>query len=273
MSVNSTPAGNGLTSLTLGDDLGAIVTSWRPRRIAIAGVRFNSGGDDAAAKKAADDAAAVATAKANEGKTPEQIAADKKTADDAAAATKKAEDEAAAKNGKGKEPPATEGKAPDKYELTVPDEAKTAIGDKHIERITAAVETFAKENGLTAEQAQTELDARLDGAATTLGSMRDEWLAETKAHKTYGGEKLEETQQLARRAVDGIFPVGHELREAFIADLNQTGIGNKLTVVAFLASVGKHMGEDNPAFSRSAGKEEPRKKDSDVLFPSSAPKT
>src|SRR5688572_9396285 len=109
-----TPAGNGLTSLTPGFDtvLGP-VEDFRPRRIAIAGVRFATGatadadtiaggapakgtegtpaqGD--AAKKAADDKAAAdaAAAEANKGKTPEQIAAEKKTADDAAAAAEAA---------------------------------------------------------------------------------------------------------------------------------------------------------------------------------------
>lgn len=274
------PGGNGLTSLPLGFDyrLGNVET-WAPRRIAIAGVRFQTGGatsvaggDDAAkaaADKAATDQAAAdekaaankIAAEADKGKTPEQLAAAKKVADDEKAAA-----ELAAKNGTGKA--GDKPKAPDKYELTVPDDAKEFLGKEDL----ADLETVARENDWTQEEAQAFLDGQLGRAQKRLDDQRLKWENDTKADPDYGGDKLAETTQFARKAVAALRPEGHPRREAFLRFLNRGGAGNHIEVVSFLSDLGKLMGEDSSHLGTAdAGKGE-KKADKAVLFPSSEPK-
>lgn len=240
MALNSL-GGHGLISLTAGES----EFNWRPRRIGIAGVRFQSGGGFSTfvGDKVDDNKGGGGT-----------------DGDDG-------------QNGKGKAG-ADDGqpKAPDKYELTIPDEAKTAIGDA-VADIQADVEADAKANGWTNEEAQGELEHRLSRAHERLTGLRNKWLEETKADTTYGGAKLEETQQLARRVVNAIRPEGHARRDAFLRLLNGSGIGNHLEVVSFLADLGKLMGEDSPNLGKGTGKEPEVKPTATVLFPSSAPKT
>lgn len=218
--------------------------------------------DKAAADKEAADKAATFGGK----KTAAELAAEKKAADDKAAA-----DAAAAKKAAGKDGDSGQPKAPDKYELTVTDEAKTALGSQ-VADIQADVEADAKANEWTNEEAQAELDARLTKGADRLTALRDRWLTETKADTTYGGAKLEETQTLARRAVNAIRPPGHARRDSFLQLLNGSGIGNNLEVVSVLADFGRLMGEDAVALGKLGGKTPEIKKDADVLFPSTAAK-
>jgi hypothetical protein len=246
------------------------IENWRPRRIAIAGVRFNSGGetivtapdpaiaekaaadaaaaaaaagtgtDDAAAKAAADKAAADAAAKtaadaadaaaklkADEGKTPEQLAQEK--------AEKEAADKAAAEGGKGK-------KAPDAYTLKVSDEAKEFIADD--DRVF--LEEVGKANDWTNEEAQAELDAHVERTKAKLAKQADEWAKATKADPVYGGEQFKETQRLARKALDTLRPEGHPRRDSFMRFLDRGGAGNHIEVVSMLADLGKILSEDAP---------------------------
>lgn len=283
----TTPIAYGLTSLALGSPL----EDWRPRRIAVAGVRFATGaetivaGDEAAAKatadkaaadqKAADDKAAAdakAKAEGDKGKTPEQLAAEKKTADDKAAADKKAADDKAAadaeaaKNGKGKEGDEGQPKAPDKYELKVPDDAKHLITPI----VLKAHEALARANNWTNEEAQSDLEARIELTRDGIAEQRAAYLETTKADPDYGGQHLEASTKLARAGVNAIRPAGHARREAFIRLLNDTGIGDHVEAVAFFADLGKLVGEDSPNLGRHGAQKEEVKPTPDVLFPSSA---
>lgn len=172
--------------------------------------------DAAAAKAAADTATADAAAKAKaEG---DQVAKD--------AAAKAAADAAAAKAG--------EKKAPDKYELKVPE--KSTLDESDVK----AIETIARENGWTNEEAQSALQRHHD----LLIEQSNQFLEVTKADKTYGGEHLAESQARAKAVIDLVRPASHPRAKAFRALLDKSGYGNHIEVVSFLADLGKLTAED-----------------------------
>jgi hypothetical protein len=137
------------------------------------------------------------------------------------------------KGGKGSE----EQGAPEKYELKIPDDGILDARDQ------AAIESYARANGLSNDDAQ----ALLEDHAQQLRTQSETWLNETKKDKTYGGAKLAETQKLARSAINRVRPEGHPRREAFDTLLRKGGVFNHLEVVSFLADLGRMMGEDGGA--------------------------
>lgn len=143
------------------------------------------------------------------------------------------------KGGKG----STEQGAPEKYALTLPDDGILDARDQ------AAIEAYARANGLSNDDAQ----ALLEDHAGQLRTQSETWLNETKKDKTYGGEKLAETQKLARSAIDRLRPEGHPRRDSFRALLNKGGIMNHLEVVSFLADLGRMMGEDGGVAGAGGG--------------------
>lgn len=191
----------------------------------------------------ADAAAAAAAAKAgetkpgDEGKGKETPAAGEKPA-----ATDEASKAAAA---------AAAAKAPAKYELKVPDGGDQYIGAEDLKFI----EEVARANDWTQDEAQGEIASAVERATKREKQQGAALLAELKADEDYGGDKLEETQTLTKKAIDRIFPVGHRLREKFLAQMSREVIGNNLVYAAALAEVGRMLGEDSPAASRqrSAG--------------------
>lgn len=197
----------------------------------------------AAEKTAADAAAAAAAATAaNAGKTPEQLAEEKKAADAAAAQTA-ADAETKRKADAAAAAAAAASKAPEKYTLTLPEGGRLDASDLKF------LEDVARKANWTNDEAQaaiTEHDA-------VIKAQSDRFLAETKADPTYGGDKLEQSQTLARAVLDRIRPVGHPRRESFIQFLNRGGAGNHLEVVSFFSDLGKLMAEDTSVGGRSGG--------------------
>lgn len=182
---------------------------------------------DAAAKTAADAAAkttadAAAKAAAEAGQAGKDAAA--KAAADAA--------------GKGKEnepPPAK--KAPAKYELKLPE--KTTLSDSDVK----AIETIAKENDWTQEEAQRALQQHHD----TIVEQSEQFLTDTKADKTYGGDNLAKSQSRAKAVIDKVRPANHPRRAAFTALLDRSGYGNHIEILSFLADLGAMTDEDGGA--------------------------
>ncbi len=132
----------------------------------------------------------------------------------------------------------TKPKAPEKYALTVP------TGDTaHVDATELkTLEAIARANDLTNEQAQQLLEDHI--AEVKAEAKRH--LDTLTADQTYGGEKLAETQKLARLAIDKIRPEGHARRAAFTALLEKGGIGNHIEVVSYLADLGRLFAEDSP---------------------------
>lgn len=192
---------------------------------------------DAAAADAAAAAAATAAAAAAASKTPEQIAAEKTAAD--AAAAKTAADAATAETARLEaEAAAKKLKAPEKYELAVPNGRELLVSESDLK----AIEGKARAKGLTNDDAQALLEEIADDRAAVSAAFR----AETEADPTWGGEKLPETQRLANLALDRIWPKD-SAQGAFVRELLITnGYANNLAIVSGLARLGKQMAEDTP---------------------------
>lgn len=139
----------------------------------------------------------------------------------------------------------TQSKVPDKYELTVSDAGKAHVEDADLKTL----ETIAKKAGWTQDEAQ----AALDEHVATMDAQAKSYLELSKADKDIGGEKLEETQKLARLAISKLRPEGHARRESFLRFINKAGAGNHPEVLAFLADIGRDMSEDSPAAGAGGG--------------------
>lgn len=200
-----------------------------------------SGQSTGAAATAAADAAATAAA-----------------ATAAAAAAAKAGGTGTGAAGEGTGGKAGEGdtkpKAPAAYSLTLPEGGRVKAGDR------TQIETLARANDWTNDEAQ----AALDDFDAQLKTRNDELLTATKADKDYGGDKLAESQRLAKLVIDRVRPEGHARRAAFIDMLNATGYGNHIEVVSFFADLGKQMGEDRG--SGQAGGAHGDKTPADTLY-------
>lgn len=129
-------------------------------------------------------------------------------------------------------------KAPDSYELTVPEGAESYIEADDVAEIAA----IAKAKGWTAEQAQQALEDHADAIADRSAAFR----AEVDKDPVYGGKHLEQTQLQATRALDRMWPKGSPEHAALGKLLTKTGFGNHRLIVGGLANLGKLMQEDNP---------------------------
>lgn len=220
-------------------------------------------GADAAAKAAADTAAAdkaTADKAAADKAAADQATADKATADKAAA-DKAAADLAAGKKPEGSEATtdgddAAKGGAPEKYALTVPKDGAIDASD------LALIEAIARENNLPNKQAQ----ALLEQQNTMLLEQSARLSAELTADKDYGGDKLPETQKLAKTVIDLVRPEGHPRRAAFQRILDKSGYGNHIEIASFLADLGKRMKEDAP-LSGAGGDGEGKKPLANRMYP------
>jgi uncharacterized low-complexity protein len=132
---------------------------------------------------------------------------------------------------------------PEKYTLQVPEAAKHLIVPSHLARL----EAMGKANGWTNEQTQ----IALENFATDIKALSDGFAETTKADPDYGGDHLPETQRLARAAIQAVRPEGHPKRESFLRFLNESGAGNHIEALSFLADLGKALGEDAPALGKS----------------------
>jgi hypothetical protein len=142
----------------------------------------------------------------------------------------------AAKNEDGSDKPAADKPAgvPEKYEFKVPegmvlDEAKAA-----------SFTEIAKKAGLSQESAQSLMDlyaAEHMGVRDAAKAEMAKWVADTKAHKELGGDKLPETIALANKAVD----LGPPELKAF---LKGSGLGNHPLIVQWAHAIGKKVAED-----------------------------
>jgi hypothetical protein len=135
-------------------------------------------------------------------------------------------------------------KVPEKYSLTVPEGGAAYVDDADLKRL----EEVARASEWTNEDAQAALEEHI----STIKAQSDRWAAETSADPEYGGEKLVETQRLAKAAIDRLRPAGHARRDAFLRFMGRGGAGNHIEVVSFLADLGKLMSEDAPGATRPA---------------------
>lgn len=129
---------------------------------------------------------------------------------------------------------AGQSKAPEKYNLSNPDEKVVSP------RLVKAVEEFARANGWSNEDAQAELVAQYEG----IKAQANEFLQAAKADQEVGGQNLPIAQANVARTLDRFLPQGTSERGEFDALLEQTGYGNHPAVLRLLHRIGKALGED-----------------------------
>lgn len=200
--------------------------------------------DDAAAAAAA---AAAAPAAGEQGKAGEAGKADTSTA--AGEAGKAGATSEEGKGGKADDA-AGASKVPDKYSLVIPDDAKTFIDSDVLKQI----ETMARGSGWSNDDAQNALNEHV----LMVQEADRNFLTQLKADPDYGGEKLPETQKLAKSVIDLVRPEGHPRREAFMRAINRVAAGNHPEFVSFLADLGKRAAEDSTGVQRGPSGAKPK---------------
>ena len=152
-------------------------------------------------------------------------------------------------------------KAPTAYELKLPE--GSLLDESAVERTVS----YAKERGLTNEQAQAILEREHGAVASyveaqtkALQTKATAWVAEIKADKEIGGEKFNENVELAKRVIQKHAP--ENLKKV----LNETGLGNHPDLVRMLVSIAKGGAEDKMVIpgAQPAGKP---KSTAEILFP------
>lgn len=150
--------------------------------------------------------------------------------------------------------------APEKYELKLPDGAH--LDASALERTAA----WARERGLSNEQAQAVLEFANDQAQAWLQSQRaevqrlafEEWPTQLQADPEYGGARFNETAEFARR---GFAKFGTPaLKQA----LQETGYGNHPELVKTFARIGRELAEDQIEGGGKGGASSRSK--ADILF-------
>lgn len=132
---------------------------------------------------------------------------------------------------------------PTTYALKAPEGGRVDAED------LTAFAAVAKANELSAEDAQLLVDEHNDA----LNAQAAKFEAEMTANPTYGGAALPETQKHATATLNRFAPAGDPLGDALRRDLVKSGYGSKLSVVSFLARIGKAMAEDTPVHAPSGG--------------------
>ena len=129
-----------------------------------------------------------------------------------------------------------ETKEPEEFDLKLPE--NSLLSNDAVEELTA----IAKENGLNAEQAQRLLDIQSETVAEFNDVLQKDfedqveaWGDEIRADKEYGGEKLGENAELAKRAVKAF------AGEEFLQELDDTGYGNHPRLFKMLVKIGREI--------------------------------
>lgn len=129
------------------------------------------------------------------------------------------------------EPPAKV--VPEKYELKL---SENSLGDAAlIERVA----DYAKSQGLSQDEAAALLVDQEKMVSTLVENQKQGWLKQAQVDPEIGGEKLGETSELSRRALE-TFDTDGKLRK----ELERFGYGNHPEVLRFTAKIGRMISED-----------------------------
>lgn len=205
-----------------------------------------------------DAAADAAKAAADAAKPPVVVpdADPSKAADAAKPGDKAAEGSAKSPDSKDPAQKPTDSKpagAPESYDLKVPE--NSFLSADHLD----SLKTYAKEKGLSNDDAQALLQREHDAAQATIDVVQKRseiqsqaWLAEAKADKEIGGDNFPKTVELANHALNSLFP-GVEIRKF----MDATGFGNNPVVLRGFAKIGKMLKPD--AIVQPGGQPPPKK--------------
>lgn len=127
------------------------------------------------------------------------------------------------------------------------------------ESIAEDIKSFAEKHGLSNEAANEMLKSQESIANNFASQLKekheeqvDNWFKESQRDPEIGGEKLKETAELSKRALDafGSKDLANALRE--------TGYGNNPEVVKFLSRIGKLVSNDTLVNSGAEGRQTSR---------------
>jgi hypothetical protein len=144
-----------------------------------------------------------------------------------------------------------ESKVPEKYELKIPEGSD--LDADAVERISS----FAKEKGLTNDQAQELLNREHEAVQgfksnqmQLIETKKLQWVEQLKTDKELGGENFAKSVEESSRVIKKYFP------ESFQKELEKTGLGNYPDLVRGFARIGKAMANDTLVTSgaQSGGK-------------------
>lgn len=128
---------------------------------------------------------------------------------------------------------------PEKYDLKLPKDS--ALSDAHLEKLSV----YAKEKGLSNEQAQTLLERESQAVSDyvtnikeTQSKMTESWFEQAKSDKEIGGEGFKQNAELAKRVVTRFGT------DDFKKELNKTGLGNHPELLRVFSRIGKAMSDD-----------------------------
>ena len=154
-----------------------------------------------------------------------------------------------------------EKKAPEKYELALPKDS--LLPKERLDKISA----FAKEKGLSNEEAQVIVDRESEAVAEDRQSqkaafvtMNNGWLEELKADKEIGGDKLDENSEQAARVIDTFGT------PEFKKELMDSGMGRHPGLFRMLVKIAGSM-KDDKFIPPGAQSEEKKKSLVDKFYP------
>lgn len=162
---------------------------------------------------------------------------------------------------KGEEPPKEVKKVvPEKYDLKLPEGSK--LDASAIEKVAS----FAKEKGLSNEEAQMLVDRESQAIAGYVSSIEaglkvraEKWTEELKADKDFGGDAFPKNAETVKRFVKAFAD------EKFLDDLDNTRMGNHPGLFRMLARAAKKMSPDT--FERGVPKNDGgKKRPEDILY-------
>lgn len=133
-------------------------------------------------------------------------------------------------------------KAPDKYDLKLPQD--TLLDDASIKLI----EDVARKNNMSNEKAQALIEEQSKQYAQQVESWKSSWEKATRNDPEIGGNKFDESINFARRAIEKFDPDG-KLK----AELNRLGYGNHPEMVRAWAKVGRALADSEFTGSANSG--------------------
>lgn len=135
-----------------------------------------------------------------------------------------------------------------KYDLAVPEESHLTTTE------VESLKTYAKEKGLSKDQAQELLNQRheakedlIAGYKSEQETLRTQWLEAAKNDQEFGGQHFAQNVEFAKRSLEKFATPG------IIEYLNQTGLGNNPEVIRLFYRIGKSMSNDSIVNAGAAG--------------------
>ncbi len=140
---------------------------------------------------------------------------------------------------------------PEKYDIKLKEGSK--LDAAHIEQVSK----YAKENGLSNDEAQVLLDRESSAVgsyherlSTIVNEKRAQWVENGKSDKEIGGDNYKQSVALANRVITKFGS------EALVKELVDSGFGDHHEILRVFARIGKAIGEDKLVMpgSQPAGK-------------------